>query len=1002
MFTPTRIASALIAAGLLGAAMTASAAGQLVISQAYGGGGNSGATLTHDFVELFNRGDAPMSLAGLSLQYASANGSSWNNKVDLPAATLQPGQYFLIQLAKGNGGSQPLPAPDATGGIAMSGTAGKLALVNGTAQRTGTCPSGTDIIDFLGYGSTNCAEGASSAGLSNATAALRAADGCTDSHDNAADFRTGAPAPRNTASPRNVCGGGTPVNAPIETTCPALSLLPGEGGSVAVSAQDADSIVSQISALSTLPAGITLQAVTPAGADGERATAQIVVAPGTASGQHSIGLRFDNDDAQTANCDVAITIAAAAGLTPIPQIQGSGDASPLLGQTVTTEGVVTAVFPGLSGFYLQDEQGDGDALTSDGIFVHAPSLTTVQVGQKLRLTARVTEYFTVTQLSAPSAVQVLGSGITVQPTDIVLPEAVEGDLERYEGMLVRIVSPLTVSQTYFLGRYGQVTLAADGMLEVPTNRHPAGSAGVAALRDENARRRILLDDGSSAQNPNPIPFIGADDTLRGGDTVQTITGVIDHGPVTTDTAADALRDYKIHPTVAPVFERSHPRTAAPAPVDGNVKVASFNVLNYFTTVDQAGASCYPSGTRSDCRGADSAQEFTRQQVKIVNALRAVDADVVGLMEIENNGQGAVQNLVNALNAAAGSVLYAAVGAPAGGTGTDAIRVAMIYKPSRVSRVGGALSDTAGIHNRPPLAQTFAAANGEKFSVVVNHFKSKSCGSASGADADLGDGQSCWNALRVRQSEALLGFVRQLEASSGAGVMVIGDLNAYGKEDPINALTSAGVVDLSEGIDLRYTYTFDGENGQLDHALATPALAARVTGVTAWHINTDEPSVIDYNTEFKPQDLYASHAYRSSDHDPVVVGLSLQKAVSGTAGRDTLAGTPGDDVIEGAEGADTLTGGAGADTFVYRSLRDAADTITDFAPGQDKLDLRALLAALGVSGDPLASGHVRLVASAAGTVVQIDADGTEGRGAARTLVTLKGVQPAQIGAGDFLF
>ncbi|MBT9517899.1 MAG: ExeM/NucH family extracellular endonuclease [Methyloversatilis discipulorum] len=793
-------------------------------------------------------------------------------------------------------------------------------------------------------------------------------------------------------------GGG--VNQPIVTRCPALSLQAGEGGGVNVSASDADSTVNALSLIGSLPTGITLGALTPAAGDGASASASVTVAASTSAGNYAIGLRFANDDAQTADCTVDITVATAAAITPIPAIQGSGSASPLNGQTVTTEGVVTAVFPGLSGYYLQDEAGDGDVATSDGIFVYAPG-STAQVGQRLRLSAGVTEFNTVTELVSPTAVQVLGSGVSVQPTDVVLPETFEGELERYEGMLVRIVSPLTVSQNYFQGRYGQVTLSADGRLEIPTNRHAAGTAEALALRDDNARRRIVLDDGSTAQNPNPIPFIGADDTLRAGDTVQTLTGVIDHGLITA--ASDGPRDYKIHPTVAPVFERTHPRTAAPAPVGGNVKVASFNVLNYFTTVDQAGASCFPSGTRSDCRGADSALEFSRQQAKIVAALRAIDADVVGLIEIENNGQTAVNNLVSALNAAYGANVYVAVGVPVGGSGGDAIRQAMIYKPARVSTVGAAISDTAAIHNRPPLAQTFAATNGERFSVVVNHFKSKSCGDAAGVEADQGDGQGCWNPLRVQQAAALNAFVQQLTTGSGAtDVLVIGDLNAYSKEDPVNALTAAGMVNLAAGIDLAYSYTFDGESGALDHALATPALAAKTSGIAHWHINTDEPFVIDYNTEFKPQDLYAPHAYRSSDHDPVVIGLSLQKKIAGTAGRDRLNGSAGDDVITGGAGADTLTGGAGADTFVYQSMRDAADLITDFAPAQDVLDLRALLVGLGIVGDPQQSGHLRLVANAAGTLVQIDSDGFAGTGVPRTLVTLSGVQPGQLSGQNFAY
>ena len=230
-------------------------------------------------------------------------------------------------------------------------------------------------------------------------------------------------------------GGG--VNQPIVTSCPALSLQAGEGGSVNVSASDADSTVNALSLTGSLPAGVTLGALTPAAGDGASASASVTVAAATAAGSYAVGLRFANDDAQSADCTVDITVATAAAITPIPAIQGSGSASPLNGQTVTTEGVVTAVFPGLSGYYLQDEAGDGDVATSDGIFVYAPG-STAQVGQRLRLSAGVTEFNTVTELVSPTAVQVLGSGVSVQPTDVVLPEAFEGELERYEGMRVSV------------------------------------------------------------------------------------------------------------------------------------------------------------------------------------------------------------------------------------------------------------------------------------------------------------------------------------------------------------------------------------------------------------------------------------------------------------------------------------------------------------------------------------------------------------------------------------
>jgi len=795
------------------------------------------------------------------------------------------------------------------------------------------------------------------------------------------------------------------VNAPIVASCPTgLAVAAGGSGSLTLSASDADSIVNAASIVSGAITGISLNGFNGAMMDGETATVSLDVA-GLAAGSYPVTVRFDNNEAQSATCTVTVT---ASGVTPIPVIQGSGATSPLEGQTVTTEGVVTRV--NNNGFFMQDETGDGDPATSDGIFVFTGAAPTVAAGQKVRLTGQVTEFNTgaatnaltlanpVTELTGISGLTVLPSGHAVLPVTIPFPETVDGELERYEGMLVRIDAELTASQNYFQGRYGQVTVSAGGRLVKPTNLYRPGSPEALALADDNARRRLILDDGTSAQNPVPIPYIGDDNTLRAGDTLPGIVGVIDYGLATS--SSSGLADYRIHPVEPVNFERVNARTAAPGDVGGNVRVASFNVLNYFTTLNQAGASCFPSGTASDCRGANNATEFARQQAKIVAALAAIRADAVGLIEIENNGETAVNNLVAALNAAMGAGTYASVGLPAGGTGGDAIRMAIIYRPAKLAAVGSALSDTDPDHNRPPLAQTFAAANGEKFTLVVNHFKSKgSCPVAGDANADQGDGQGCWNARRVQQSQALQAFVASLQASSGSDdVVVMGDLNAYGREDPVAVLLDNGYVDLISRFngDAGYSYVFDGEAGYLDHALATPSLSAHITGATEWHINADEPSVIDYNTEFKPQDLYAPSAYRSSDHDPVVVGLSLLKTLTGTAGRDVIVGTPGDDVITGGPGADTLTGGAGSDVFVYVSMRDADDTITDFVPGVDRLDLAQLLASLGISqGVALAYSHVRVVDVGGGASVQIDADGAAGAATFRPLATLRGVSAAAI-------
>ena len=876
-----------------------SAQAQMVISQVYGGNGTA---YTNDFVELHNIGSTPVNLSGWSVQYASATGTGNFSGIAALTGTVLPGRFHLVQMAAAAGGSA-LPSPDSTGTANLSASAGKVILANVSTAlpcNGGSTPCNAtqlaQILDLVGYGSANFFEGASSApALTSATAALRGLGGCTDTNNNGADFTNGAPAPRNSASPAVSCGG----PASIVVVCPAsLSLATGVTADSTLTASDADSIVNSAVFVSGNVPGMSLTAFSAAPGIGAAASVKLSLSS-VAAGTYPVVIQFANNSAQTATCSVNISVAVLGAFTPIFIIQGSGSTSALAGQVVTTRGVVTKV--NNNGFFIQDALGDGNPLTSDGIFVFSNAAATASAGQLLQVTGTVTEFNTgaatntftaarpVTEISFVTSTILAGSG-SITPTVISLPLASADDMERYEGMLVQIASPLTASQNYFQGRFGQVTLSAGGRLYKPTNLYRPGSAQAIALRDLNARNILVLDDGTSLQNPNPTPYIGANNTLRAGDTLPGgITGVVDFGLATSDNNGAAL--YRIHPTVAPVFTRANPRTSAPATASGNVRVASFNVLNFFTTFGNGttaaggtGQGCLPGNTAADCRGADNAVEFARQRAKIVQAMAAINADVVGLMEIQNNGNTAVQNLVDALNVEVGAGTYAVVPLPPN-TGTDAIRVAMIYKPANLSLPIASMSDSAAIHNRPPFAQTFQVSNGERFSVVVNHFKSKgSCPTDGSLDTDQGDGQGCWNQRRVQQSAALLSFINSVKtASADNDVLVIGDLNAYGQEDPIDVLTAAGFVNQSSRFDgaAAYSYVFDGEAGYLDHALATASLSSQITGTTHWHINADEPLIIDYNLEFKQPacagcgpDYFSATPYRSSDHDPVVVSLNL--------------------------------------------------------------------------------------------------------------------------------
>ncbi|HBY88554.1 MAG TPA: ribonuclease, partial [Colwellia sp.] len=492
----------------------------------------------------------------------------------------------------------------------------------------------------------------------------------------------------------------------------------------------------------------------------------------------------------------------------------------------------------------------------------------------------IKESFGRTQLTATTDFVDCGVGELIQPTMVSLPVSSIDYWETIEGMSVSFNDSLKVSDTYNLARFGQLTLSS-GRLILPTNIYNAGSQQALDLADKNSRNRITLDDMNNAQNPDNVPFpapgLSHQNTLRLGDSVTGLTGVIDY----------SFNAYRVLPTTTPQFTATNARTSQPELGEsGSLKVASFNVLNYFNG-DGAGQG-FPTA-----RGADTFEEFTRQSSKIVSALKEINADIIGLMELENDGFGsdsAIADLVSQLNAQVGEGTYNYVSLDQAGVGGDAISVGIIYKPATVALVGNAVTTNQSpfdFGNRQPLVQTFKEiASNEELTIAVNHFKSKgSCGSASGNNLDQGDGQGCWNELRTQAANGLISWLNtQPTGTSDDDFLIIGDLNAYGKEDPINAITNSNYHNLvadhlgSAG----YSYSFGGEIGYLDHALASDNLASQVVDATVWHINADEPRIFDYNTEYKSSEqllsYFAEDAYRASDHDPVIISLNLQSEV----------------------------------------------------------------------------------------------------------------------------
>ncbi|WP_246149974.1 ExeM/NucH family extracellular endonuclease [Agromyces intestinalis] len=559
----------------------------------------------------------------------------------------------------------------------------------------------------------------------------------------------------------------------------------------------------------------------------------------------------------------------------IGSVQGAGAATPLAtGTQVEVEGVVVGDFQtgGFDGYYLQDA-GDGDAATSDGIFVFAPGGADVVLGDTVHVVGTVSEFFGMTEVTAVAASVCATGGTSALParTELTLPLA-PADRERFEGMRVTLPQTLSILETFEYGQFGLITLGTDRQYQ-PTAIFEPGSAEAVALAAANVADSIGLDDGRGIQNPDPAlhpngEAFTLDNAFRAGDHVTAATGVLDY----------RFDQWSVQPTQPAEFASVLPRESLPD-VGGDLRVASFNVLNYFTDLDLD-----VPGT--DFRGANTAEEFERQEAKIVAAITEIDADVVGLIEIQNNNDGAaLDTLVAALNEQAGAGTYAAI--RTGTLGTDAITTALVYQSANVTPTGAyAVLDSSvdprfdTSRNRPALAQTFTSySTGEAVTVVLNHLKSK--GSACSGDPDRGDGQGNCNLTRVAAAEAIVDWLAGDPTGQGTvgRELIIGDLNSYDHEDPIEVLTGAGYTDLEKQFtgEEAYSYVFDGQLGYLDYALAGTGLVGDVTGASAWHINSDEPSIIDYDMTFKQpaQDaLFAPDPYRSSDHDPIVVGIRL--------------------------------------------------------------------------------------------------------------------------------
>jgi predicted extracellular nuclease len=897
----------LLVGAVLGLALTgltappaAAVSTSIVVSQVYGGGGNSGAPYTNDFIELFNRGTSPASVGGWSLQYASATGTGTfgadaGQLTELPDVTLAPGQYLLVQEAAGATPAAPLPTPDTTDAtpIAMGATGGKVALVDTTTPLgcnggSTPCPPAAlaRIVDLVGYGSANFFEGTGpTPPPGNATAAVRGAGGCTDTDQNVADFAAAAPSPRNTASPRSPC----PTGQPVVASCGGpLSTPAGVAATTQVSASDADARVVSIAITqvtpSPSPGSILLGNLVPAAGPGGTATAEVTVDADAPEGTYAVAVTAANNDPepQTGTCTLTVNVVAP---TAIHDIQGASHLSPRNGQTVTgVTGVVTA--RATNGFYLQDPNPDADPATSEALFVFTSGAPTVAVGDAVVVNGVVSEFrpgggsstnLTTTEITGPQvtvassgnplpAATVVGTGGRVPPGQVIDDDA-SGSVETsgsfdpatdgidfyesLEAMRVQLNDAVAVGPT---SDFGEIPVVGDNGANAGVR---TARGGVVVRPNDFNPERLHLDNQLVS-----TPLVNVGDRFPGP-----LVGVVDY----------SFGNFKLYPTSTPTAAAGGlAREATTAAGTNQVSIGTFNVEN----LDPG----------------DPPAKFAQLAGLIVDNLKA--PDIVAVEEMQDNN-GATNDAVTDADVTFATLIAAirAAGGPTydfrqinpvddqdGGEPGGNIRVGFLFRVDRglgfVDRPGGTptaattvvgsgagtrLSFSPGridptnpafTNSRKPLAGEFRF-RGHHLFVIANHFNSK------GGDQPLfgrfQPPQRVTETQRIQQARVVHDFVAAIDAADpDAGVVVLGDLNDFEFSDAVAALRAGVLHPLIETLPQaeRYTYDFEGNSQSLDHILLSDALFARRFSYDVVHVN-------------------AEFAEQASDHDPQVVRITLR-------------------------------------------------------------------------------------------------------------------------------
>lgn len=891
----------------------------VVISQVYGGGGNSGSKYTNDFIELFNPTSSPVTLTRYSVQYASATGSFAATQVTaLPSPiTIAAGGFYLVQESPGAAGTTALPTPDATGSLNLSATAGKVALVSSTTALTGTCPtSDPSLVDLVGFGTNvNCSLVANAPAPSNTNADLRA-NLCVIANNNSVDFKAGAPNPRNSTTAAAPCSPiyGTPISAsglatPGTVNAGSPTLLTVQ---VTPGAQPASTGLAVTADLRTIN-GTATQQFYDDGTHGD-VTASDNIFSYTATvntrGPYSFPVTVTDAQARTATTSITLTVQAPPPTISIRGIQSSKP-SAYVGQPITTSGIVVGVSS--TGFYLEAKDADTHPVTPEGILVYTGSSTKptyVTLGSEVQVTGTVSTYPTTsltpsTELDGPFTYTLLSTGNTL-PAPVTISSTMDSptggiwQFAPFEGMRVAINSFTTTSGT-------GATLTEATETNVSNGRFYGVVSGVERPFREPG---IAVTDTAYGVIPAGIPMwdsnpelIYVDSKAFGGTpldvtsnaTLTGLTGVMDFSFGSPELILDATNQ----PTVSGLM------TAEPVPAQGlnEFTVASFNMERFYNDLadaDNPGSSAVKVTTEAYQR------RLTKASLAIRNILNM--PDIIGAQEIEN--PAVLADLANKISADA-----VADGQPdplyqpytyLANDGT-AINTAVLVKSTRVDTVKveqigltttftNATGAQAILNDRTPLVlhAGIKRPGGTDYpvTVVVVHQRS-----LSGIDDPSSTGKTV-RLKREKQAEYLAQLIQSYQAA-GEHVISVGDYNAFEFSDgfvdtigvtlgtpvaasqvitaPNGGLANPSLVDLVTLLpaEQRQSYVEVGSAQVLDHIIVTRDLVPTETRLVYAHMDSDFPLVY-LNDATRPE--------RVSDHDPAVAYFQIPPI----AGTVTLA------------------------------------------------------------------------------------------------------------------